>query len=132
MQEGHMAMGQISITAIRETAVDFTYPYFMTNIGIVSKKPMPLPKYLAILWPFKPAVWLAMAIALVMSGPTYWMLSKICKKLLSTQPAILITPSHAALQTFQILFVQSKLKRLQSKGLPKMSCQRLFIYKRQV
>ncbi len=53
-------MGSITRTAIRSTAVDFSYPYFVTSIGLLSKKPGPLPKYGAVLWPFQTELWMGL------------------------------------------------------------------------
>ena len=35
--EVHMAMGGITATEIRDVAVDFTYPYFVDAVGIMSR-----------------------------------------------------------------------------------------------
>jgi hypothetical protein len=79
-QEGHIAGGEITRTAVRLTAVDFSYPYFETPIGIISRKPLPLPKYMAIMWPFQIEVWIAAFFALVLMGPVYWIFLQLGPK----------------------------------------------------
>ena len=75
-----MAMGAITQTKIRETAVDFSYPYFMTNIGFITRKPSRVPKFLAIMWPYKNNAWVAFTITLVVFNLTTWMVSRVYKK----------------------------------------------------
>ena len=66
-------MGDITKTAIRETAVDFSYPYFLTRVGFFTKKPHPLPKFKAILWPFHVYLWLCIAVTLPIFCLMYWL-----------------------------------------------------------
>lgn len=73
-KECEMAIGHITRTAERDTAVDFTYPYFVTMVGIISKKPKLLPKYMAILWPFHFKVWLCLVLSLMLGLVAYLML----------------------------------------------------------
>lgn len=41
-----MATGAITITPVRATVVDFSYPYFEEQVGFICQKPSPLPKVL--------------------------------------------------------------------------------------
>ena len=75
-----MAMGAITQTSLRETAVDFSYPYLTTRIGFVTRKPSPLPKVMAILWPYRINVWAAFAVTLVGFNLVNWIFSRIYKK----------------------------------------------------
>lgn len=70
--ECDMAAGAITITAVRGTAVDFSYPYDEDKIGFVARKPSPLPKYQALMWPFQMDVWLSVAAAMAVFWPLYW------------------------------------------------------------
>ncbi len=69
-------MGHITRTAIRSSAVDFSYPYFTTKVDMLTIKPVPLPKYLAIIWPYQPFVWASLAATVMFMGPVYWAFSK--------------------------------------------------------
>ncbi len=42
---------------------------------MLCRKPSPLPKYLAILWPFENEVWMGLVLVIVFSGPVYWFFS---------------------------------------------------------
>ena len=75
-----MAMGAITRTSLRDTAVDFSYPYFITRVGFVTRKPTPLPKVMAILWPYRLNVWATFAVTLVVFNLVNWIFSRIYKK----------------------------------------------------
>ena len=75
-----MAMGAITRTSLRDTAVDFSYPYFNVSVGFITRKPSPLPKVMAILWPYRLNVWAAFAVTLVVFNLVNWMVSRIYKK----------------------------------------------------
>ena len=79
-KEANLAMGLITQTPIRDTVVDFSYPYFFDRLGICSKKPSPLAKFLAIAWPYEDLVWFALASATAMFILSYWAFSKIDKR----------------------------------------------------
>ena len=70
-------MGSITLTPLRDTAVDFSYPYFFTRLGFITKKPGPLPKFTAILGPYQKIVWLTISIAIPSFSLIYWTLSSI-------------------------------------------------------
>ena len=78
-KEADFAMGAITQTPIRERVVDFSYPYFFTSIGIMSKKPSPLSKLMAIVWPYNKNVWLSLIVAIVVFILMHCILSKIEK-----------------------------------------------------
>ena len=69
-------MGEITKTEIRETAVDFSYPYFMTRVGFFTKKPHPRSKIIAILWPFHPYLWICLSVTLPIISLVYWAFAK--------------------------------------------------------
>ena len=59
-----MAVIDMSITAIRQTAVDFTMPYMSTGVGILFKKMPPPPQNLfSFLMPLSLDVWIYMTTA---------------------------------------------------------------------
>ena len=72
-------MGHITRTASRETAVDFSYPYFITRMGFYSRKPSPVPRVLAILWPYSTFVWISLAVSVPLFSMVLWIFSKIDK-----------------------------------------------------
>ena len=72
-------MGAITQTPIRDRVVDFSYPYFFTSMGIMSKKPSPLSKLMAIVWPYNKNVWISLVVATVIFILIHWILSKIEK-----------------------------------------------------
>ena len=72
-------MGAITQTPIRDRVVDFSYPYFFTSIGITSKKPSPLSKLMAIVWPYNKNVWISLIVATTTFILIHWILSKMEK-----------------------------------------------------
>lgn len=73
-------MGGIARTEARETAIDFSYPSFITRVGFVTKKPQPLPKFHAIWWPFNNDLWISVGISVVVFSMGYWCFSKLDKE----------------------------------------------------
>ena len=68
-------MGKITLTTLRDTAVDFSYPYFFDRLGFISKKPSPISKLTAILWPYQDIVWITIVAAVPFFSVIYWMFS---------------------------------------------------------
>jgi hypothetical protein len=87
-QDVHMAMGTITRMADRDRAVDFTYPYFVSMVGIISLKPKLLPKHMAILWPFQKEIWMCLVLSLVVGVVAYWMLSVLGSMALGEKDSI--------------------------------------------
>ena len=77
LQEAHLAMGDITRTTIRETAVDFSFPYFVTRVGYFTKKPYPLPRIQSIVWPFEKYLWLCLGVTLPIFSDVYWISAKL-------------------------------------------------------
>ena len=75
-----MAMGSITRTFLRHTAVDFSYPYFVTTIGFITKKPGFKEKLMALLWPYENRVWIALAVALLASNFINYIVSQVYRK----------------------------------------------------
>ena len=67
-------MGAITQTPIRDRVVDFSYPYFFTSIGMMSKKPSPLSKLTAIIWPYNKNVWISLIVASVIVILIHWII----------------------------------------------------------
>ena len=70
-------MGTLNQTPLRDKAVDFSYPYFFTRLGFYTKKPPPIPKLNALLWPYKKEVWIFLALALSAFNVLNLILSKV-------------------------------------------------------
>ena len=68
-------MGSITHSATRDTAVDFSYPYFYTGIGYYCLKPYPLSKFMAVLWPFDIYLWIALIAAVPTTAAVHWLFS---------------------------------------------------------
>ena len=77
LQEANMAMGDITRTVIRGTAVDFSFPYFVTRVGYFTKKPYPLPRIESIVWPFDKYLWLCLVVTLPIFTLTYLIWAKL-------------------------------------------------------
>ena len=95
-------MGAITQTAIRDTAVDFSNQYFITRIGLISKKPSPIPNVKAILWPFGNIVWIALAVSVPAFAVIYWTFSKIDKEGFTSN----FNLGNAIMQVSQMLVMQ--------------------------
>ena len=67
------------LTPLRDTVVDFSYPYFIGRTGFMTKKPSHLPKVMAILWPYDNLVWICLAVTVPTFFLAYWTFSKIDK-----------------------------------------------------
>ena len=80
MQEAFLAMGAISQNVIRDTAVDFSYHSFITKVGFVTKKALPLPKIGAIWWPFSNELWISVGVTVVLFSLGFWIFSKMNKE----------------------------------------------------
>ena len=72
-------MGAITQTPLRDMVVDFSYPYFFTSLGVASKKPSPLSKLMAIVWPFSKQLWICLIVAIVIVIMINWTLIKMEK-----------------------------------------------------
>ena len=77
-------MGIITLTPQRNTAVDFSYPYFFNRLGFISKKPLPLTKLMAIMWPYHKIVWATMAVTLPFFSLIFWSFSMIQQEGMTT------------------------------------------------
>ena len=99
-------MGTLTQTSLRNTAVDFSYPYFFTRLGFYTKKPPPIPKLNALFWPYKKEVWLSLAGTLSAFTLVNLILSKVYKKRVSPN----FNLGSAILQTCKMLAMQGMKK----------------------
>ena len=76
-QKADMAVIDMSITSIRQTAVDFTMPYMNTGVGILYKKKPPPPQNLfSFLMPLSLDVWIYMTTAYLGVSITMFLLAR--------------------------------------------------------
>ncbi len=73
-----MALGDLSLTYARKSAVDFSIPYLYTPVTFLTRNDLRLSK-IAILKPFNLDVWFAMIVTLIFSS----LLMHICLSLTS-------------------------------------------------
>jgi hypothetical protein len=71
-QEADIAIGSITITGSRSTAVDFSVPYYDTGAGFIANTPRELSKWAALLRPYKSNVWIPIIFAIILAGPVFW------------------------------------------------------------
>merc|ERR1719341_465990 len=77
-QNAEMAIIDMSITSIRQTAVDFTMPYMNTGVGILFKKDKPAPNNLfSFLQPLSLDVWIYMTTAYLGVSITMFLLARL-------------------------------------------------------
>ncbi|KAK3867483.1 hypothetical protein Pcinc_027053 [Petrolisthes cinctipes] len=70
--EANLAICEITITDQRETVVDFTAPYWLESLTLVSRAPRQRDRSLAVFWPFTALVWALIGVATVVMGPVLW------------------------------------------------------------
>ncbi|XP_023936154.2 glutamate receptor ionotropic, kainate 3-like, partial [Bicyclus anynana] len=75
----HFAITDLTITAEREEAVDFTTPFMNLGISILLRKPSkPEPALLAFLLPFSGGVWLCLGLAYVGASLVLFVVGRLC------------------------------------------------------
>ena len=105
-QNADLAMSGITLTPMRDTVVDFSYPYYITGMTFFTKKPSPLPKIFAIFWPYEINVWISVVVTLPTFALLYWIITKIS----NTGFRRSMTFGRAASQIGQILVNQGEKK----------------------
>ena len=75
-----MAMGVITWSRVRDTAVDFSHPYFIVNKGFITRKPPNVPKFMSIMWPYKNNAWAGFTASLLVFNLAAWIVSRVYKK----------------------------------------------------
>ncbi|XP_026318857.1 glutamate receptor ionotropic, kainate 3-like [Hyposmocoma kahamanoa] len=78
-QDKHFAITDLTITAERESAVDFTTPFMNLGIGILFRKPKPPePKVFAFMLPFSTGVWLLLGVAYLGTSLLLYAVGRLC------------------------------------------------------
>nr|XP_053630413.1 glutamate receptor ionotropic, delta-2-like [Cherax quadricarinatus] len=108
-REVHIAICEITITASRETVMDFTIPYYLETITVVSRAPAEKNRAFAVFSPFTLQVWVCIAASTVIIGPIMSMLGHGLTFYVSRPPR---SKTHDYIfHLFRVLVVQSNLLR---------------------
>ncbi|KAG7165816.1 Glutamate receptor-like 69 [Homarus americanus] len=67
----------LTLTESRSRVMDYSRVYYQDPIVIVSPKPTPLPRHLALTRPFEGELWLVVAVCTLVLGIILWLLQKI-------------------------------------------------------
>ena len=76
LQKADIAIGSISITSMRDTVIDFTYPMLDSGFSILFKRSTNENKLLKIFMPLDPIVWLIISVTIVGVGVIYYILTR--------------------------------------------------------
>lgn len=63
-----MAIGPFSITALRDTVIDYTKPYMDDSIGILTRKPQRGANLFQMMRPFSTNVWVCITVVVLLGG----------------------------------------------------------------
>ncbi|CAH2046640.1 unnamed protein product, partial [Iphiclides podalirius] len=75
----HFAITDLTITADRERAVDFTTPFMNLGISILFRKPKPPgPAFFAFLLPFSSGVWVCLGFAYLFTSLVLYVVGRLC------------------------------------------------------
>ncbi|XP_066984734.1 glutamate receptor ionotropic, delta-2-like [Macrobrachium rosenbergii] len=107
-REAHFAMCEISVTAVREEVIDFTYPHYIESLTLISRAPMEKARTFAAFSPFTPLTWLLIAISLLLIGPIIRMESWLVNSYLPTKGNVIST-TDATFNMFRSLVNQDSL-----------------------
>ncbi|KAK4313235.1 hypothetical protein Pmani_015412 [Petrolisthes manimaculis] len=83
-RRAHLAINEITITASRETVVDFSYPYFFDSTSVVSKAPAERNRSLAVFYPFSSLTWITVILVTLLMGPLGYLFSRVHHQLTQT------------------------------------------------
>ncbi|KAG7309526.1 hypothetical protein JYU34_003974 [Plutella xylostella] len=76
--DAHFAITDLTITAERESAVDFTTPFMNLGISILFRQPTaPEPKFFSFLLPFSTGVWVCLGLAYVGSSLVLYVVGRL-------------------------------------------------------
>ena len=75
--DADICIGSITITALRETAIDFTDYYHIEYLSIFGSKPSPNPSWMSLLLPYGIFVWISIIITIVIVCIVNWSLTKL-------------------------------------------------------
>ena len=82
LQEADIGFGSISITSLRETAIDFTNYYHKEYSGLIGSKPLPFPKWMSLFEPFDILVWIILISSLFVVSLFSWLIGRSSLKIL--------------------------------------------------
>ncbi|XP_064489353.1 glutamate receptor ionotropic, kainate 2-like isoform X2 [Ornithodoros turicata] len=77
-READMAIGDLSITYARESAVDFTTPFLHTGIGILYRRPEQERRMFSFLLPMTAEVWLGLVAAYLGTSAVLHLVARLC------------------------------------------------------
>ncbi|XP_064117821.1 glutamate receptor ionotropic, delta-2-like [Macrobrachium nipponense] len=82
----HFAVSEITITGVRETVIDFTYPHYIETLTLLSRAPKEKNRTFAILSPFSLLVWMYIIISILTVGVLLTVETWIMGKYLPEKP----------------------------------------------
>ncbi|XP_071522288.1 probable glutamate receptor [Panulirus ornatus] len=106
-REVHIAICEITITGSREMVVDFTTPYYLESVALVSRAPAERNRAFAVFSPFTKQVWLGIAVSTLAIGPILAALTKMMAQYVTWPP--LHQTSDYSFNMYRSLVVQSNL-----------------------
>ncbi|XP_066976336.1 glutamate receptor ionotropic, delta-2-like [Macrobrachium rosenbergii] len=68
-RNAHFAICEITITGIRESVIDFTMPYYLESLTIISRSPAEKNRAFAAFSPFDYKVWICIVLCTLIIGP---------------------------------------------------------------
>ncbi|KAK4313239.1 hypothetical protein Pmani_015416 [Petrolisthes manimaculis] len=83
-RRAHLAINELTITASRETVVDFSYPYFFDSTSLTSKAPGEKSRSLAVFYPFSSLLWIIVVLVTLLMGPLGYLFSRVHHQLTQT------------------------------------------------
>ena len=73
--EADLAVGGLTLTMKRLQAVDFNYPYIISELSFITDKPKPVPTNLALFYPFSWILWISITAAFLFSSFLFFILT---------------------------------------------------------
>ncbi|XP_068229792.1 glutamate receptor ionotropic, delta-2-like [Palaemon carinicauda] len=81
-RNAHIAICEITVTGVREGVIDFTMPYYLEALTIISSTPAEKNRAFAVFSPFGYKVWICIALSTLIIGPLLTLESLFMKKYL--------------------------------------------------
>ncbi|XP_068229256.1 glutamate receptor ionotropic, delta-1-like [Palaemon carinicauda] len=106
-RNAHIAICEITVTALRETVIDFTRPYFMESMTLVSAAPAEKNKAFAAFSPFSPMVWLCIVISALAIGPVVSLETWFMRRILGKDTGPHYNLQDSSFNLFRSLVVQN-------------------------
>ncbi|KAK7085911.1 hypothetical protein SK128_018156 [Halocaridina rubra] len=113
-RNAHLAICEITITGLRESVIDFTYPYYLESLTLISRAPAERNRAFAVFSPFTFEVWICIVGAVLAVGPllsaeTWFMKKTYLKKEMLEKYSL----NRFSFNTFRNLVVQTNLLSVQ-------------------